>query len=73
MNVLKAEVSKHGQAVIEYLFVLLFMSVLLFNFTRGLNSVIGESIGSLRVILSNELSTGICTDRQCVHQDDFVN
>lgn len=66
--------NSHGQALVEYLFVMAFMALLLFNFTKGLNSVIGESIGSLRVILSNELSTGVCPQGQCVHNDtSFVN
>lgn len=62
-----------GQALVEYLFVMAFMSVILFNFTKGLNSVIGESMGTLRYILSIELTTGICGNKQCIHQDSYIN
>lgn len=64
---------QRGQALVEYLFVMAFMSIILFNFTKGLNSVIGESIGTLRVILSTELTTGICPNLQCIHQDAYIN
>ncbi len=62
-----------GQALVEYLLVMVFMILILFNFTKGLNSILGQSMGSLRVILSDELSTGICPNSLCIHQDEYGN
>ena len=66
--------SQHGQAMIEYLLIFVFMLLILSNFTKGINKIFGEAIGSLRVILTNELTVGMCeNDDKCLYKDSYKN
>lgn len=60
-----------GQALVEYLFLFAFMSLIGVNLVRGFTSTMGTTSGSLAVILSNQLTSGVCED-QCFHEG-FIN
>lgn len=52
--------NKAGQAVIEYLFLFAFMSLIALNFVKGLSEYITDTQGSLAYYLSQHLSVGVC-------------
>ena len=65
--------SEQGQALIEYILIFGFMALILVNFTKGINKVFCESIGSLRVLLSDELTTGVCKGNNCLYDDGVLS
>lgn len=66
---------KHkGQALVEYLMLFALLLFILLQLVRGINAIVGESFGRLRVILSKELTTGMCSEpRACLHSDRYKN
>ena len=53
-----------GQALIEYLFVLLFSVFLVVKMTGAFTDFFRESLGNLGHVLSVDLTTGVC-EREC--------
>lgn len=49
-----------GQAVVEYLFIFAFMSLIAINFVKGLSQYVSDTQGSLAYYLSQHLSVGVC-------------
>jgi len=53
-----------GQALVEYLIVFLFMTLITLKLVSGLRSMMGVMVGNLGYVLSDELKVGVC-DRDC--------
>jgi hypothetical protein len=53
-----------GQAMIEYLLLLVFLLILSSRMISGFSSFMSDSIGNLAHVLSLNLSTGIC-ENEC--------
>lgn len=53
-------VTDKGQALVEYLFVLLFSAFLVVKMVGAFTDFFRESLGNLGHVLSVDLSTGIC-------------
>jgi Flp pilus assembly pilin Flp len=49
-----------GQAVVEYILVFAFVSMIAIGMVRGLGKALTTSVGSLGYYLTNELNTGAC-------------
>ena len=52
--------SNSGQAVIEYLIIFGFMSLLAINLSKGIGSSMESAVGSLGHVLTQQLSVGAC-------------
>ncbi len=49
-----------GQAVIEYLLVFAFLTLISINLVKGLSRVMNKSMGNLSYVLTQHLSVGVC-------------
>jgi sorbitol-specific phosphotransferase system component IIBC len=49
-----------GQAVVEYMIVFAFITLIGINLIRGLGGFMGNSMGSLAYHLSQQLTIGVC-------------
>ena len=58
--------SDSGQATIEYLFVLLFLMFISWQFFKFVGLIVGNQIGGLGYELSNHLATGVCK-KNCLY------
>lgn len=54
--------SSKGQATVEFAFVFLFVSILLFNIVRSFTDLTRDSYGNLAHILSQNLIVGVCPE-----------
>lgn len=52
--------SKKGQATVEFAFVFLFVSIILFNVVRSFTDLATDSYGNLAHVLSRNLIIGTC-------------
>lgn len=52
----------HGQATIEYLFVLVMVTFLTVKMAQGVSRFLANSLGGLGVTLSDHLSVGSCAN-----------
>ena len=52
--------NKRGQALIEYLIIFSFMSLVAINMVKGLGGFMRESMGGLGHALTQQLTIGIC-------------
>ncbi len=52
--------SLKGQALVEYLLILVFISVIGVKTVQGLGSFFGKSTGNLAYVLSRYLTVGVC-------------
>ncbi len=59
-----------GQAVIEYLLVVIFMTLLAIAMVKSFNEVMNQTVGSLSVSITKELSTGVCS-KNCYYPGYF--
>lgn len=65
---------KLGQALTEYLLLFAIMGFIILRLFNALNFTLGTSFGSLRVILTRELTTGYCEQEHlCVSKDVLRN
>jgi Flp pilus assembly pilin Flp len=67
----KENLTSHGQAVIEYLLVLVFVAILGVQVIQGLTSFLGTQFGSLADVMSSHLTVGVC-ERDCFY-NGFTN
>ncbi|MDH4466554.1 MAG: hypothetical protein QE271_00730 [Bacteriovoracaceae bacterium] len=63
--------SQHGQAVIEYLFVIMFIIFFSFNLTLMVRDLFQTNFASFAHILSKNLSSGVCP-KICLY-DQYEN
>jgi Flp pilus assembly pilin Flp len=63
--------AKTGQALLEYLLIIAFISLFSIKVVSSLSTFLGDSFGSLADILSSHLTVGVC-ENFCFH-DDFSN
>lgn len=49
-----------GQAVIEYIVIFAFMSLIGLSFVRGITGILSNTLGTLGYALTHELSIGVC-------------
>jgi|GEM_PF-943111 hypothetical protein len=65
-NVMRDFCRSRGQAVVEYIVIFSFMSLLGLTLVRGISEMFGSTVGTLGYALTNELSTGVCPT-QCFY------
>jgi hypothetical protein len=56
-----------GQALVEYLIVFLFMTLITLKMVNSLREMMGVMVGNLGYVLSDELRVGVC------QSDCFIN
>jgi hypothetical protein len=56
--------SQKGQALLEYLIILIIISFIGIRLVRGVVKVINDSVGSFNHVVSRHLTTGVCK-RDC--------
>lgn len=49
-----------GQAVIEYLIIFAFLSLITLTMARSIGGFLGDSFGAIGFALTQKLSTGVC-------------
>lgn len=49
-----------GQAVVEYIVIFAFMSLIGLSLVRGITTIFGTTLGTLGYALTNELTIGVC-------------
>ena len=54
--------AQEGQAVIEYILIFGFISLVTFGMVKGFGLVMGQSAKSLAYVLTQQLSVGVCQD-----------
>jgi len=52
--------SRRGQALLEYLIILIVISFIGVKFVRGVVKMINDSVGSFNHVVSLHLTTGVC-------------
>lgn len=57
-----------GQALVEYILVFAFMTIITLRFSSTISGFFGDSFGNLNRIISLHLTTGVC-ERQCFSKD----
>ena len=67
----KCKKTSRGQAVIEYLFMLIFISLIGIKLIQGLSAFMFESIGGLGHVLNVHLSVGVC--KESCFNNSYVN
>ena len=55
--------SSAGQATVEYILIFALMAMIGLGMVRGIGSALSTSIKRLSFVLTQELSTGVCSDR----------
>lgn len=60
-----------GQALVEYLLVVIFLIILTFKIVTSFTTFMAESMGNLGHVLSKNLQTGICK-KECFY-DGYAN
>ncbi|OUR93103.1 hypothetical protein A9Q84_21615 [Halobacteriovorax marinus] len=60
-----------GQALIEYLILFAFMSLIAVNMVKGMGGMMTASVRSIGYQLTQQLTIGVC-DRECWYAD-YVN
>lgn len=65
MNIsLKQNKKQLGQALIEYVLVVMFISVIGLKFVKSFSEFVSEAFGDLGHVMTTTLTTGAC-ERQC--------
>lgn len=54
---------KKGQATIEYLMVLVIISLIGIQFVKNISGFMGDTFGSFADVLSSHLTVGVCQSR----------
>ena len=62
---------RQGQAVLEYLLIFAFMSVILVTLVNAFNKFLGDSVQGLNYQLTQQLSTGVC--KKCCFYSGYGN
>lgn len=65
--------NQSGQAVIEYVFVLVFMMVIVVTFVREYSSAIGRSVQTLNYTLTHFSTAGACPNTCLMKMSEFEN